>query len=161
MRNKALIILLFSILLVNSSVVFFRFPLVTLLYKLLVKGTDEQIYFITGIDRLVKELNPEGNLFVQFYGFDGRDVGSFASSGDTASIMFFRIAYCIYPKKVFVAPKGTKIVRGTEFLNSDFNPDDEWLAENNVGGILSFHRDETGQISWEYEKVLEKKGDAG
>ncbi|HPO91425.1 MAG TPA: hypothetical protein PLJ44_09985, partial [Victivallales bacterium] len=64
-----------------------------------------------------------------------------------------RVAYLLYPHKVFTAPEGSKIVRGTEFLDLNFSPSDDWLREMKITNILTFFRDEKGQIRWDYKNL--------
>jgi len=124
-----------------------------MLKEIIIDKNDQSIFFITGIDRLIQQIRPSGNLFLKFEGFKSPEGQGWGSPEDAASIMYFRVAYLLYPHKVFTAPEGSKIVRGTEFLDLNFSPSDDWLREMKITNILTFFRDEKGQIRWDYKNL--------
>jgi hypothetical protein len=136
-----------SALLINLVVLAFDFSLVKVLRKIVIDKDESPIYFATGIDKLIDAVNPDGNIFLVFRGFDGE------SARDVASIMFFRVVYRAYPKKVFVSPQKMRIVRGTEFFELKFLPDDQSLARTGISDVIIFQRNPAGQVSYEHKKL--------
>lgn len=124
-----------------------------MLREIVFDKNESSIFLITGIDKLLSGISPKNNIFLRFNFFKSEGGASWGSPEDSASIIYFRIAYLMYPRKVFTGEKGIKIVRGSEFLNSAFNLSEDWLRENNICGILTFSRSEKGEISWTYEKI--------
>jgi hypothetical protein len=147
MRRRALYFFLSSALLINLALLAFDFSLVKVLRKIVIDKDESPIYFATGIDKLIDAVNPSGNIFLLFRGFDGE------SARDVASIMFFRAAYGAYPKKIFVSSEEMRIVRGTEFLGLDFPPDDQSLARKGISDVIIFQRNSAGQVSYEHKTL--------
>jgi len=150
-KKNALMVLFSASICLNILVLVFQFPISKMLKEIIINKNEQSIFFITGIDNLIQQIKPSGNLFLKFEGFKSPDGQGWGSPEDAASIMYFRIAYLLYPYKVFTAPAGSKIVRGTEFLDLNFSPSDDWLRKMKITSILTFFRDEKGQIRWDYE----------
>jgi hypothetical protein len=156
-KKKALTTLIIAALIINIVVLIFKFPLVKMLRDIVFEGNENSIFLVSGMDKLLDKLNPAGNIFVRFEGFKSEIGAGWGAPEDVASIMFFRIVYHLYPRMVFAGPEDMKIVRGVEFINRNFQPNEDWLKNKNIVGLLVFVRSPHGEVSWEYKSVGDLK----
>ncbi|HPN84244.1 MAG TPA: hypothetical protein PK821_02805 [Victivallales bacterium] len=153
-KRKAFLILISAALLINIIVLIFRFYLSSMIKDVVLLGKLDSISLTKEIDERLDKINPPGNLFVRFEGFKSKDGAGWGALEDVASIMYFRMAYKMYPKIVFACSENTKIVRGNEFLDADFPPEKSWLRSKNISGILTILRSpEDGREIWYYQNL--------
>ncbi len=153
MRQTAFRILLSAGIAMNIVVLLFRLPLSAMLREIVFQKDERSIFLATGIDKLLSGIAPDGDIFLKFEGFRSEGGHGWGAPEDAASIIYFRAAYFMHPRRVHLGPSEMKIVRGAEFLESTFKPDEKWLMENNVSGILTLSRSPSGEISWDYAET--------
>jgi len=148
-KQNVLISFLIVMVIVNLSILFQENSFVRrVLWRVLITKDPAPLLLVTATDEIFRQHPPEGNIFLKFKGFDKS-----YEHKNYASIIFFRINYALYPKRVFACEKGRKIIRGFEFIESPFEPDEKWFSDNGVSDIIIFSRDDSGRISYTGEKT--------
>jgi hypothetical protein len=141
----------------GSALVFLlgRDALPALLHRVLVLGDRTPVAMMTGLDSFLRKNVPDGNLFIQFRGFEDQEAPrpGEMSGLDTASLIYFRTVYALYPRRVYTGPEERPITRGTEFIFNPFYPTAAWLRERGVHRVLTFARDPEGNIYQEIQLV--------
>jgi hypothetical protein len=68
-------------------------------------------------------------LFIRFQNFQG-------PPNQSMTLVYFRAAYLLYPLPVIAAREGTVINTPEQLAATNFQPDDRWLAQRNIAGVL-------------------------
>jgi hypothetical protein len=106
---------------------------------------DEEQRFVE-IDDACQGVAHGENLAMHFEGFNFDN----ADDGRIASELYFRAAYTLYPRQVFVG-SGGQIINGQDQLKIlDVLRDDPWMRQHGIGGVLTVRRD-TGKTGYELD----------
>lgn len=76
---------------------------------------------------------PEGNILLQFTGFDAENP---RAPKTPVAFVYYRSGYTLYPRRVFVADHTMVINKGADIINSNFDPDEEWLDRNDIHSVV-------------------------
>jgi len=74
---------------------------------------------------------------------------------------YYRTAYALYPRRVYVAPADQVINDGGDILRAGFNPSRQWLEEHDVRSALTFGNDHAGGETPHLEILPRDDGWAG
>jgi hypothetical protein len=92
-----------------------------------------------------------GNVFLKLVGCpkpkpDAEATQSFSDYREAfLSGWYFRTAYDLYPRRVFVAPAETVVNGGWDLMGVSFNPDQSWLSSHAVRSVLTLGFDAAGR----------------
>ena len=84
------------------------------------------------MDRLFAKFE-KGKIFLKFEGFDLKEF----SGNNLVPLFYFRSVFAYYPGRILVGEPELIIKKGNEFLENPFEPDDEWLARNDVNYVVT------------------------
>jgi hypothetical protein len=76
----------------------------------------------------IKAADDKG-LFIRFQNFK-------APPNQAMTLVYFRAAYLLYPLPVITAHEGAVINTPEQLYATNFQPDDRWLAQRNIAGVL-------------------------
>jgi len=93
-------------------------------------------------DKTVLAVARDGNLAMHFDGFDVKDF----HQGLLMSQFYFRAVYALYPRRVFVGTNDRPVNIARDISAADVLPDDEWLREHGVRGVLNLHMRSDGNV---------------
>jgi len=69
---------------------------------------------------------------------------------NSLEFIYYRTSYTFYPQRVYVAPADKIINNGADIMQSEFNPDRQWLLQHDVRFVLNHGNDnpsETMQLA--------------
>ncbi|HTL29895.1 MAG TPA: hypothetical protein VL282_11765 [Tepidisphaeraceae bacterium] len=87
---------------------------------------------VRAFDDRASELD-HGNVFLEFVNFPPRAGGPFVDW------TYFRLAYNLYPRRVFVTSADDVINSNRRLLHVNQLPNEQWLRERNVNYVLSYN----------------------
>jgi len=96
------------------------------------------------VDQVIAGAAPAGNVLLRFAGFDP----DAAANARFAARFYYRAAYTLWPRRVFVAPPGRIINGGKDLLCDPFHPDARWLTDHQVRAVLEAVREPDGSIQF-------------
>ncbi len=135
------------------------------------------VYLCVGMDNLIKSLPAEGNIWLEFRGFDANPVDGGGAEGekgrgafwmrivanfeeqkqsdmaDLAALIYFRANYASFPRRVYVADDETVITNGRHIVENVFSPDGEWLKAHEVRMRVVITRNSSGEIFNRVDKL--------
>ena len=97
---------------------------------------------LSAADETCRAVAGDGNLAIHFDGFDA----SHFQQGLLMSQFYFRAVYALYPRRVFVGHDDQVINTATELAAADALPDDQWLRQHGVGGVLNLRLRADGNV---------------
>ena len=93
-------------------------------------------------DKTVLAVAQNGNLALHFDGFDVKDF----RQGLLMSQFYFRVVYALYPRRVFVGRDDRSMNIARDISAADVLPDDRWLRERGVRGVLNLRMRSDGNV---------------
>jgi hypothetical protein len=103
------------------------------------------------VDRTVAELGgDDGNVALCFIGFRADDPGDV----EFVSRFYYRAAYSIWPRRVFVTEADRVINGGEDVLAEPFEPGREWLRSRGIVATITVRRMPDGLI--EFSRTLHR-----
>ncbi len=143
-----LIILLSACLLVNLFFCYGKDSLASTVYGIVFKGNREPLRPIVAVDSFCSKLE-KGKVLLKFEGFE---------SGNEATerivpLIYFRAVFAYYPGRILTGDPSLVIRKGNEFLEKPFNPNEEWLKQNNVNYQVKFVRTKEGAITTDVREL--------
>ena len=136
-KSQIILALVLISLTINLLRTFHPASLLALIREVAYDGNNSRVYLITGMDKLLSEVNPPGNAVMKFNNFKTLDRGS----DDTGPlVIYFRSVYYLYPRKVFAVPPQTKVNDGKHILCNPFNPDMKWMQDNSVSTVININK---------------------
>lgn len=143
-RIRPLLVLLAGLLLAQILCLAFSGSLPQRLHTLLWRGDRSSLQLCEGLDGFLDQVAPDGNLFLQYEGFE-----ALADGHRPASLIYFRSVYHLWPRRVYTGPEDRVITRGDNLIGEPaFIPDAAWLRERGVRHWLVFQATPTGAVSW-------------
>jgi hypothetical protein len=142
--GRPALVLLAGLLLVQALCLALSNSLPQRLHKILVRGDRTSLQMVEGLDAFLDQAVPDGNLFVQFDGFDQMPGG-----GHAPTLIYFRAVYHLWPRRVYTGPEDRIITRGDNLTVPQPTPDPAWLAARGIRHWLVFRGDGSGAVSWE------------
>lgn len=97
------------------------------------------------VDRTVVELaGDDGNVAIRFVGFRPDD----PDDVEFVSRFYYRAAYSIWRRRVFVTGTQRVINGGEDLLAQPFDPDESWLRRRGVVATITIRRTHDGSIEF-------------
>jgi hypothetical protein len=96
------------------------------------------------VDQIVVSAGTAGNLFVRFTGFSPDD----PADALFASRFYYRAAYTLWPRRIFVGPPDRIINDGEDLISTRFERNTEWLGRHHVRAVLRVVRTADGSIEF-------------
>lgn len=150
-RHITLIIVFISCIsiLINLLFVFGKNSVAAVVYEFVLKRNVNPILPLISIDKTLSGLET-GKILLKFEGFD--------LHGDAAKrlvpLIYFRSVYKYYPGLVSTGNPDLIINKGNEFIGKFIEPEESKLKEKSFKYVLTFKRDENGEISVEVRKLI-------
>ena len=107
-------------------------------------------------DRIAQQAG-QGNVVLKLAGYARTNPAVENSLG----YFYYRAAYALYPRRVYVAPADEVINNGKDIMRAEFHPGRQWLQEHDVRSVLTFGNDHAGGETPHWELLSPEDGGAG
>ncbi|MBN1864098.1 MAG: hypothetical protein JW808_04290 [Victivallales bacterium] len=129
--------------LINIIMLFRPESVLPLIKEVALDNDLSRVYFVVGLDNLLDTLPAEGNVLLRFEGFGQLER---ESQEDIPLLMYFRAAYKLYPRRVYVVSPEVVVNTGEDISANPFSPSAEWLEGNSVSIVISLAMASDGSV---------------